>query len=89
MEIIFKKVRVGVLTYSPLCDIYITRSKMSFFYMTKIKAALHHFFETLTEDLHPTLAAALADKINKHCKGKLSLTASDIYREYEAWQIAA
>lgn len=56
--------------------------------MSKIKTSLHKFFDTLNEDLHPTLAAALADKINKHCNGKLQLTASDIYKEYEAWQVA-
>ena len=56
--------------------------------MSKLKTSLHRFFDTLTEDLHPTLAAALAEKINAHCKGKLALTASDIYREYELWQIS-
>lgn len=56
--------------------------------MSKIKTSLHQFFDTLTEDLHPTLAEALAEKINKHCKGKLALTASDIYKEYEAWQVS-
>jgi len=56
--------------------------------MSKIKTSLHAFFDTLNEDLHPTLAASLAEKINKHCKDKLKLTASDIYKEYEAWQIA-
>lgn len=56
--------------------------------MSKIKTSLHAFFDTLNEDLHPTLAAGLAEKINKHCKDKLKLTASDIYKEYEAWQIA-
>ncbi len=56
--------------------------------MSKIKTSLHKFFDTLNEDLHPILAAALADKINRHCNGKLQLTASDIYKEYEAWQVA-
>jgi len=56
--------------------------------MSKIKKSLHAFFDTLNEDLHPALAAGLAKKINKHCNGKLQLTASDIYKKYEAWQIA-
>lgn len=54
--------------------------------MTKIKTKLHAFFATLNCDLHPALAAGLADKIN--AKTGLNLTASDIFREYEAWQIA-
>lgn len=56
--------------------------------MSKIKTSLHKFFDTLTEDLRPELAEAIAKKINKHCNGKLALTASDIYKEYEAWQVS-
>jgi hypothetical protein len=56
--------------------------------MSKIKTTLHSFFDTLEEDLHPTLAAALADKINAKTGGKLALTDSDIYKEYDAWQVA-
>ena len=56
--------------------------------MSKIKTSLHKFFDTLNEDLCPTLAATLADKINAKTGGKLALTGSDIYKEYEAWQVA-
>jgi hypothetical protein len=56
--------------------------------MSKIKSALHAFFATLEADLSHDLAAALADKINGKTNGKLALTAQDIFREYEAWQIA-
>lgn len=54
--------------------------------MSKLKAKVHQFFATLDGDLHPMVAAAIADKIN--AKTGLSLTASDIFREYEVWQVS-
>lgn len=54
--------------------------------MSKLKAKVHQFFDTLDCDLHPLVAAAIADKIN--AKTGLSLTASDIFREYEVWQVS-
>jgi hypothetical protein len=52
--------------------------------MSKIKTALHRFFDTLDCDLHHSLADGLAQKINNQTG--LKLTAADITREYEIWQ---
>ena len=53
--------------------------------MTKIKTKLRASFDGLECDLHPAVAEGLAEKIN--AVTGLKLTAADVFKEYEAWQV--